>query len=156
MFLNVDRILTTIFLVLIMGSFFPCIYYGFFCEPTYQVIYLSGLTIMGAGKRCSGNTVFVHSIIIFLFRCRIHCFKPRIPQTIPQGSTYNRVHSTRPLWCYPNYTCTLFTRLQQALLRDGVQMGISRGRIVYRWCPSIVSTFVLSGLPESYMTLLPF
>ncbi|KAK7678137.1 hypothetical protein QCA50_018930 [Cerrena zonata] len=36
-------------ILLIMGSFFPCIYYGFFCEPTYQVIYLSGLTIMGAG-----------------------------------------------------------------------------------------------------------
>ena len=38
--------------VLIVGSFFPCIYYGFYCDPTYQLVYLSGLTIMGAGMHC--------------------------------------------------------------------------------------------------------
>ncbi|KAI0366813.1 HlyIII-domain-containing protein [Pilatotrama ljubarskyi] len=35
--------------VLIVGSFFPCIYYGFFCDPHYQAFYLSGITIAGIG-----------------------------------------------------------------------------------------------------------
>ncbi|OSD01469.1 HlyIII-domain-containing protein [Trametes coccinea BRFM310] len=33
--------------VLTVGSFFPCIYYGFFCEPHYQALYLSGITAAG-------------------------------------------------------------------------------------------------------------
>ncbi|KAH9899349.1 HlyIII-domain-containing protein [Cubamyces lactineus] len=35
--------------VLIVGSFFPCIYYGFFCDPHYQTFYLSGITVAGLG-----------------------------------------------------------------------------------------------------------
>ncbi|KAH9855334.1 HlyIII-domain-containing protein [Lenzites betulinus] len=35
--------------VLIVGSFFPCIYYGFFCDPHYQTFYLSGIAIAGLG-----------------------------------------------------------------------------------------------------------
>ncbi|KZP15305.1 HlyIII-domain-containing protein [Athelia psychrophila] len=34
---------------LTVGSFFPCIYYGFFCEPHLQILYLSGITITGIG-----------------------------------------------------------------------------------------------------------
>ncbi|CAL1699535.1 unnamed protein product [Somion occarium] len=36
-------------IVLILGSFFPCIYYGFYCDPQHQFIYLSILSIAGAG-----------------------------------------------------------------------------------------------------------
>ncbi|KAI0631080.1 HlyIII-domain-containing protein [Trametes polyzona] len=35
--------------VLTVGSFFPCIYYGFFCDPHYQTFYLSGITLAGIG-----------------------------------------------------------------------------------------------------------
>ncbi|KAJ3540853.1 hypothetical protein NM688_g6169 [Phlebia brevispora] len=35
--------------VLIVGSFFPCIYYGFFCEAHIQFIYLSAISIAGLG-----------------------------------------------------------------------------------------------------------
>ncbi|KAF9494994.1 HlyIII-domain-containing protein [Pleurotus eryngii] len=35
--------------VLIVGSFYPCIYYGFFCHRFSQVVYLSGITIIGIG-----------------------------------------------------------------------------------------------------------
>src|ERR1700761_7261868 len=34
---------------LIIGSFYPCVYYGFFCSPTFQIIYLAGITIAGVG-----------------------------------------------------------------------------------------------------------
>jgi len=33
--------------VLIVGSFYPCIYYGFFCEPHFQIIYLLSITLIG-------------------------------------------------------------------------------------------------------------
>ncbi|KAI0642645.1 HlyIII-domain-containing protein [Trametes meyenii] len=35
--------------VLTVGSFFPCIYYGFFCDPHYQAFYLSGISLAGIG-----------------------------------------------------------------------------------------------------------
>ncbi|KZS88369.1 HlyIII-domain-containing protein [Sistotremastrum niveocremeum HHB9708] len=34
---------------LIVGSFYPAVYYGFFCQPTYQVFYLGGITLAGIG-----------------------------------------------------------------------------------------------------------
>ena len=37
-------------LVLIVGSFYPCIYYGFYCEAQYQVMYLSLISIAGIGQ----------------------------------------------------------------------------------------------------------
>ncbi|TDL22709.1 HlyIII-domain-containing protein [Rickenella mellea] len=36
-------------IVLIVGSFYPAIYYGFFCDTTLQIIYLSLITVAGAG-----------------------------------------------------------------------------------------------------------
>ncbi|KAI0318510.1 hemolysin-III related-domain-containing protein [Amylostereum chailletii] len=35
--------------VLIVGSFYPCIYYTFFCELHYQVFYLGTITVAGLG-----------------------------------------------------------------------------------------------------------
>ena len=35
--------------VLIVGSFFPCIYYAFYCEPHYQALYLGIITTAGIG-----------------------------------------------------------------------------------------------------------
>ncbi|KZV67892.1 HlyIII-domain-containing protein [Peniophora sp. CONT] len=35
--------------VLIVGSFFPCIYYAFYCEPHYQALYLGIITTAGLG-----------------------------------------------------------------------------------------------------------
>ncbi|KDQ58613.1 hypothetical protein JAAARDRAFT_206498 [Jaapia argillacea MUCL 33604] len=35
--------------VLIVGSFFPCIYYGFYCDPHLQKLYLSIITVSGLG-----------------------------------------------------------------------------------------------------------
>ncbi|TCD63067.1 hypothetical protein EIP91_006023 [Steccherinum ochraceum] len=35
--------------VLIVGSFFPCVYYGFYCDPHWQTLYLLAITIAGAG-----------------------------------------------------------------------------------------------------------
>ncbi|KAI0792384.1 HlyIII-domain-containing protein [Abortiporus biennis] len=33
--------------ILIVGSFFPCVYYEFFCDPHLQVFYLSTIGVMG-------------------------------------------------------------------------------------------------------------
>ncbi|EUC66207.1 hemolysin III family channel protein [Rhizoctonia solani AG-3 Rhs1AP] len=34
-------------IVLTVGSFYPCLRYGFFCDPQYQVIYSIGITVAG-------------------------------------------------------------------------------------------------------------
>ncbi len=37
-------------LVLTVGSFFPTIYYGFFCDPHYQAFYLTCICLAGLGE----------------------------------------------------------------------------------------------------------
>lgn len=37
-------------LVLIVGSFFPSIYYGFYCTPYIQAMYLSAICLAGGGR----------------------------------------------------------------------------------------------------------
>ncbi|KAI0266105.1 HlyIII-domain-containing protein [Gloeopeniophorella convolvens] len=39
-------------LALIIGSFYPCVYYGFYCEPFYKIGYLSVMTLAGIGAAC--------------------------------------------------------------------------------------------------------
>ncbi|KAJ8081844.1 hypothetical protein PM082_007690 [Marasmius tenuissimus] len=34
---------------LIVGSFYPCLYYGFFCEPRLQLLYIAAITFVGLG-----------------------------------------------------------------------------------------------------------
>lgn len=36
--------------VLIVGSFYPCIYYGFYCAPHFQKFYLTLISSAGIGK----------------------------------------------------------------------------------------------------------
>lgn len=36
-------------IILIVGSFFPSIYYGFYCEPHIQKLYLTSMTLAGLG-----------------------------------------------------------------------------------------------------------
>lgn len=36
--------------VLTVGSFFPCIYYGFYCAPHFQKFYLTLISLAGVGK----------------------------------------------------------------------------------------------------------
>ncbi|KAF9261710.1 HlyIII-domain-containing protein [Marasmius fiardii PR-910] len=36
-------------IVLIVGSFYPCLYYGFFCEPRFQLLYITSITLIGLG-----------------------------------------------------------------------------------------------------------
>ncbi|KAJ3764084.1 hemolysin-III related-domain-containing protein [Lentinula raphanica] len=33
--------------VLTVGSFYPCVYYGFFCEPQFQALYIAAITLVG-------------------------------------------------------------------------------------------------------------
>ncbi|KAG2008397.1 HlyIII channel protein [Coprinopsis cinerea AmutBmut pab1-1] len=35
--------------ILIVGSFFPSIYYGFYCQPRFQWFYLTAISVMGVG-----------------------------------------------------------------------------------------------------------
>ncbi|KAJ3988730.1 hemolysin-III related-domain-containing protein [Lentinula detonsa] len=35
--------------VLTVGSFYPCIYYGFFCEAQFQALYITSITLVGLG-----------------------------------------------------------------------------------------------------------
>lgn len=52
--------------VLTVGSFFPVIYYGFYCEPFYQTIYLSAISLAGAGEPLFlivSNVMFLKSVV---------------------------------------------------------------------------------------------
>lgn len=40
------------FVVLTVGSFVPCLYYGFYCEPVLQICYLCTIAVVGAGWYC--------------------------------------------------------------------------------------------------------
>ncbi|KAK7462854.1 hypothetical protein VKT23_007430 [Stygiomarasmius scandens] len=33
--------------VLTVGSFYPCLYYGFYCEPHFQIMYIFAITVVG-------------------------------------------------------------------------------------------------------------
>jgi adiponectin receptor len=35
---------------LITGTYYPAIYYAFFCQPVYQVIYMLGVSGFGASE----------------------------------------------------------------------------------------------------------
>ncbi|KAJ4490248.1 hemolysin-III related-domain-containing protein [Lentinula aciculospora] len=35
--------------VLTVGSFYPCIYYGFYCEPRFSALYITAITLVGTG-----------------------------------------------------------------------------------------------------------
>lgn len=37
-------------IILIVGSFFPAIYYGFFCDTHLKILYLTGISIAGLGE----------------------------------------------------------------------------------------------------------
>lgn len=37
-------------LVLIVGSFVPCLYYGFYCDTTLQALYVAGIILGGIGE----------------------------------------------------------------------------------------------------------
>ena len=43
-------------LVFTVGSCFPCIYYGFFCQPVLQLVYLFTVMLAGIGERCWNYT----------------------------------------------------------------------------------------------------
>ena len=38
------------YLVLTVGSFIPCIFYGFFCDPLFQACHLLAIAFAGACK----------------------------------------------------------------------------------------------------------
>lgn len=42
--------------VLIVGSFFPCVYYAFFCDPLLQILYLTAISIAGLGRLVSATS----------------------------------------------------------------------------------------------------
>lgn len=37
-------------IILIVGSFFPAIYYGFFCDTHLKAMYLTGISLAGLGE----------------------------------------------------------------------------------------------------------
>jgi predicted membrane channel-forming protein YqfA (hemolysin III family) len=64
-------------LALIIGSFYPCVYYGFYCEPHYKIGYMLLITLAGLGAWPSLNHARHHNFFFFRSGC-IHCFEPRI------------------------------------------------------------------------------
>jgi hypothetical protein len=40
-------------LALILGSCYPCLYYGFYCEPHYRIGYILLITLAGLGASSS-------------------------------------------------------------------------------------------------------
>lgn len=44
-------------IALIVGSFFPSIYYGFYCYPGAQKVYMSTIAIAGFGTRLQSSSL---------------------------------------------------------------------------------------------------
>ena len=63
-------------LALIIGSFYPCVYYGFYCESHYKIGYLLLITLAGLGMWPSLNHARHYNNNFC--SCCVHCFEPRI------------------------------------------------------------------------------
>jgi hypothetical protein len=49
-------------LVLILGSFYACLYYGFYCESRYKIGYMLLITLSGLGALASFNHAQRHNL----------------------------------------------------------------------------------------------
>ena len=58
--IGIISILMWVIVVLIVGSFFPCVYYTFYCDLHLQVIYLFGITISGIGRYFCSRKILFH------------------------------------------------------------------------------------------------
>jgi hypothetical protein len=50
--------------VLILGSFYACLYYGFYCERRYKIGYMLLITLSGLGAWASFNYVRRHNLFL--------------------------------------------------------------------------------------------
>lgn len=62
-------------ITLTVGSFFPCIYYGFFCEPRLQAAYLIAMTSAGLGQCGYNGYEAMDTAQYRIHRCCIHCLE---------------------------------------------------------------------------------
>lgn len=122
--------------VLIVGSFYPCIYYGFFCETHFQVLYLAMITLAGAGQSFHSQ---IHSHCDKkLPRCIVHSLESGIPQVKSPRGTNKSLYCARIMRCWTHVTHLYHTRFWQIDLGYGVRMDRRFRFSVYRRCGSIV------------------
>ncbi|SRR5216684_5036750 len=127
---------------LILGSFYPCLYYGFYCELQYKIGYLLLITLAGLGAWPGFDHTQRHH---FFDSCGVLRFEPRIFKTDPPvcaNSSFYRTglvqHPARLSFVALSWTIHPFPR-------NGLLLASRRGRDVYHGCPAIVSLFRYSA-----------
>jgi hypothetical protein len=63
-------------LALILGTYYPSLYYGFYCEPHYIIGYVLIITLVGLGASLS--VCYSHNYNFLLPSGGIRCFEPGI------------------------------------------------------------------------------
>ena len=127
--------------VLIVGSFFPSLYYAFYCHAHLQFFYLSGICLCGLGKlHIKQFTEFMikDPYVSCNSRC-LHCPFPGILETLASGRTHEGLHRSRRFGGHTGDACTYDSR--HALATNGVrlQLGDPFGCFVYWRCSALVS-----------------
>ena len=103
--------------VLIVGSFFPAIYYTFYCDPVFRPIYLLGISLAGLGIFDSFRS---DSVLIFLL-CRVclHCSESGVLKTHAPRSTNKSIHWPRTIIRRTRNARSINARISKTPLGDG-------------------------------------
>lgn len=83
---------------LITGTYYPALYYGFYGQPVYQIVYIAGVTMFGARELCRLASVYVgltHSVSNGLF-CLVYWSPP--------SAAYLALHRSWPVRCDPYHS----------------------------------------------------
>lgn len=131
--------------VMIVGSFFPALYYAFYCESHLQTFYMSLIVLSGAGQ-CS-SVPQLHTcpfLLIYMSRCNIRSPLPRVWQAIAPRRPDKGLHRPRSLRgrtllaCPPEAWPAPGARGHGRGLDPGVRSPVHRGRVAVVSCESFL------------------
>ena len=134
-------------LALILGSCYPCLYYGFYCEPHYKIGYLLLISLASLCTWPSLNHARPHKH--FRSGC-IHCFEPRIQKAKSPPCANQNFHCTGPVQHPACLSFIVLSWSKRPFPRNGLSLAPSRGRDVHHGCPTIASLSPLK-FPDSWL-----
>lgn len=124
-------------LALILGSCYPCLYYGFYCEPHYRIGYVLLITLAGLGALTSFS--YARNDNTLPPSGGLHCFKPGICKANPPSCANQSFHRPGSVQCLARLSLDALSRNRHPIPRNGLLLAPSRGNHVYHGGRTIVS-----------------
>jgi hypothetical protein len=134
--------------VLILGSFYACLYYGFYCEPRHRIAYMLLITFSGLGAWASFNHARRHNLF---YSGGVHRFESRICKTNPPPRASWSFSRTGPIRNPTSFSLIALSWTIHPSPRYGLYLAPSCGCDVYHGCPTIVSLFPATESPDTWL-----